>query len=97
MKDFWVYNALRIALFLATAAVVWGVFALFADETINLIYVVVIAAVVSTLLSWRVLAVPRERAAAAISARASRMTAAIEGMKSREDVDESADQDSVEK
>ncbi|RLV50502.1 DUF4229 domain-containing protein [Nocardioides mangrovicus] len=87
MRDFWVYNVLRIALFLATAAVVWGIFALFADETINLVLVAAIAAVVSAVLSWRLLAGPRERAASAISGRASRMTEAFEERRAREDAE----------
>ena len=86
MKEFWTYTLLRIVLFLATAAVAWGIYALVAD-TINLLVVVLVAAVISSVLSWKLLAGPRNRFAASVEARASRASARFEQMKAREDTD----------
>ena len=86
MKEFWTYTLLRIVLFLATAAVAWGIYALVAD-TINLLVVVLVAAVVSSVLSWKLLAGPRNRFAASVEARASRASARFEEIKGREDTD----------
>ena len=86
MKEFWTYTLLRIALFVGTAAVVWGVYALIAD-TINLLVVVLVAAVISSVLSWKLLAGPRNRFAASVEARAARASASFEEIKAREDTD----------
>lgn len=87
MREFWTYTALRIGLFLATVAVTWGSYALVAEKTINLLVVLLVAAVVSSLLSWKLLAGPRNRFAASVDARASRAAAKFEEMRSREDAD----------
>jgi peptidoglycan/LPS O-acetylase OafA/YrhL len=86
VKEFWIYTGLRIALFLAFAAVVWGVYAILAD-TINLLVVVLVAAVLSSLLSWKLLATPRKRFAASVEARAHRIASKFDEAKAREDVD----------
>ncbi len=86
MKEFWTYTLLRIALFTGTAALTWGIYALVAD-TINLLVVVLVAAVVSSVLSWKLLAAPRNRFAASVEARAARATARFEERKAREDTD----------
>jgi hypothetical protein len=86
VKEFWTYTLLRIALFVGTTAVVWGVYALIAD-TINLLVVVLVAAVISSVLSWKLLAGPRNRFAASVEARASRASARFEEIKAREDTD----------
>ncbi len=86
MKEFWTYTLLRIALFVGTTAVVWGVYALVAD-TINLLVVVLAAAVISSVLSWKLLAGPRNRFAASVEARAARASARFEEIKAREDTD----------
>jgi hypothetical protein len=86
VKEFWTYTLLRIALFVGTTAVVWGVYALIAD-TINLLVVVLVAAVISSVLSWKLLAGPRNRFAASVEARAARASASFEEIKAREDTD----------
>ena len=86
MKEFWTYTLLRIVLFVGTTAVVWGVYALVAD-TINLLVVVLVAAVISSVLSWKLLAGPRNRFAASVEARAARASASFEEIKAREDTD----------
>lgn len=85
MKEFWTYTGLRVGLFLATAAITWGIYALIAQETINLLVVLLVAAIVSSVLSWKLLAGPRNRFAASVDARASRAASKFEELRSRED------------
>ena len=86
MKEFWTYTLLRIGLFVASFAVVWGVYAVVAD-TINLLVVVLVAGAISAVLSWRLLRGPRERLAASVQQRAANASARFEEMRSKEDVD----------
>ena len=86
MKEFWSYTGLRIALFVAVGAVVWGAYVVIVG-TVNYVYVFVIAAVISSLVSWRLLAGPRNRLAASIDARAHRAASRFEEIKAREDQD----------
>jgi hypothetical protein len=86
VKEFWIYTLLRVVLFIGTTAVVWGVYALMAD-TINLLVVVLVAAVISSVLSWKLLAGPRNRFATSVEARAARASERFEEMKAREDTD----------
>jgi hypothetical protein len=88
VKEFWTYTGLRLGLFAGAAAVTWGVYALVADDTINLLVVLIVAAVASSLLSWKLLAGPRNRLATSVDARASRAAARFEERKSREDADD---------
>ena len=84
MKEFWTYTAMRIGLFLASFAVVWGVYALVAD-TINLLVVILVAAVISSVASWGLLAGPRNRLAASVDARATRAASRFEEIRAKED------------
>ncbi|WP_188779534.1 DUF4229 domain-containing protein [Marmoricola endophyticus] len=86
MKAFWSYTLMRIGLFVASFAVVWGVYAIVADR-INLIVVVLLAAAISAVASWKLLEGPRERLAENVQARASRATERFEEMRSKEDAD----------
>ncbi|WP_183406978.1 DUF4229 domain-containing protein [Nocardioides marmorisolisilvae] len=88
MKHFLVYTGLRIGLFLVCWAVLVGIGSLaFGGSTKVGIWALVLAAVLSSLLSLRYLAGPRERFAQSVQARAERATAAFEDMKTREDAD----------
>ena len=88
MKHFAVYTLLRFGLFVATYAVLAGLaVALFGNNASVLFVTLVLAAVVSSLLSLRLLAGPRERFAASVEARASRARGRFEEMRSREDAD----------
>ena len=88
MKHFAVYTLLRFGLFVATYAVLAGLaVALFGNNASVLFVTLVLAAVVSSLLSLRLLAGPRERFAASVEARASRARGRSEEMRSREDAD----------
>lgn len=84
MKEFVIYTGLRIVLFLASTAVVWGVYAAVADS-INLLVVLLVAAVLSSLLSVKFLAGPRNRLAASVDARATRAASKFEEMRAKED------------
>lgn len=88
VKHFVVYTVLRLALFVATYAVLsLPAVLLFGNEVTVLFVTLVVSAVVSSLLSLRLLAGPRERFAQAVQGRAERASAKLEEMRSREDVD----------
>lgn len=83
-----VYTVLRIGLFLATYAVLATIAVLvFGDQRIVYLATLFAAAVISSLLSLRLLAGPRERFAESVEARAHRAKAKFEEMRSREDVE----------
>ena len=86
MKEFWVYTGLRAVLFLATFALVVGVWLLVADE-VPIVWAVVIAFVVSGVGSYFVLQGSREAFARKVQGRAERASTAFEARKSREDAD----------
>ncbi|MGN6782597.1 MAG: DUF4229 domain-containing protein [Marmoricola sp.] len=91
MKDFVVYTALRILLFVACYAVLAGLWVLLGGgDTGAFVWPFIGAALVSSLLSLRLLDGPRERLAASVQARASRASARFEEMKAREDADQDA-------
>lgn len=87
VKEFWIYTALRLVLFAASFGIVVGVWFLFTDS-VPILWALVIALVVSGLGSYFVL--NRQRAALAhrVQGRAEAMTAKIEEMKAKEDVEE---------
>ena len=88
MKHFLVYTALRFGLFVATYAVLSLLAVLaFGQESEVFFVALVLAAVLSSLLSLRLLAGPRERFAQSVEARAGRARAKLEEMRSREDLD----------
>jgi len=86
VKEFWIYTGLRIALFLASFALVVGVWMMVADEA-NVLWAVVIAFVASGLGSYFLLNRPREAFARRVDDRAQRMTSRFEEMKAKEDAD----------
>ena len=86
MKQFWTYTLLRIAVFFATAAIVYGIWSIFSD-TVPVLWVVMIGFVVSGFASYFVLAPQREAFAQRVDERAQRATAKIEEMRSKEDAD----------
>ena len=86
MKEFWVYTALRGVLFVATLALVVGVWLLVADE-VPVLWAVVVAFVLSGFGSYFVLRRSREAFARKVQARADRTSAAFEARRSREDTE----------
>ncbi|WP_310961407.1 DUF4229 domain-containing protein [Nocardioides terrisoli] len=91
MKDFLVYTALRILMFVVCYAVFAGLWTLiWGDSGAAYIWPFVAAAVVSSLLALKYLQGPRERFARRVEERAARATAKFEEMRSREDADQGA-------
>lgn len=89
VKDFVVYTALRLGLFLLTwGACVGASILIFDSEALGLTFL--IALVISGVGSYWVLAAPRERLAQHVDARARRTTEAFEERRSREDADEAS-------
>lgn len=76
MKEFLVYTGLRLALFVASAAVVLGVWALVADE-VPLIWVLLGAFVLSGIGSYFLLNRQREAFARRVDERARRMSSRL--------------------
>jgi hypothetical protein len=88
VKHFAIYTVLRLALFLATFAVLSTLSVLiFGGGAVVWFATLFVAAVVSSLLSLKLLAGPRERFAESVEARAGRARSKFEEMRSREDVD----------
>jgi ABC-type bacteriocin/lantibiotic exporter with double-glycine peptidase domain len=86
VKEFVVYTAMRVGLFVASLVAVAWIWTLFADE-VPVVWAVVIAFVVSGLASYFVLNRQREAFARRVERRAERMQERFEQMKSKEDVD----------
>jgi membrane protein implicated in regulation of membrane protease activity len=78
VKEFVTYTAARLGLFAACYLVVLGVTALLTDGPLPVLWPLLIAAVVSTVLAAFLLRGMRERFADRVTARAERMTAAQE-------------------
>jgi uncharacterized membrane protein YdjX (TVP38/TMEM64 family) len=88
VKHFVVYTVLRFGLFLATAAVLSTITVLiFGQNAVVWFATLLGAAVISSLLSLKLLAGPRERLAESVEARATKAKAKFEEIRSREDVD----------
>ncbi|MGY2873062.1 putative membrane protein YdjX (TVP38/TMEM64 family) [Marmoricola sp. URHA0025 HA25] len=88
MKHFVVYTVLRFALFIAVAAVLSTITVLLFGQSPGVwLASLIVAAVISSVLSLRLLAGPRERFAESVEARAIRARAKLEEIRSREDVD----------
>jgi hypothetical protein len=91
VKDFIVYTALRILLFVACYAVLAGLWILLGGgDTGAFVWPFVGAAVISSVLSLKLLNGPRERFAASVQARAARATSRFEEIRSREDAEHGA-------
>ncbi len=86
MRQFLVYNGLRLLILVATFAVVSGVW-LLASGHLDWFWSLVIALLVSGLLSYRLLASQRAAFAAQIDARAHRAVAAFEALRAKDDAE----------
>jgi hypothetical protein len=88
VKHFVIYTVLRFGLFLAVAAVLSTVTVVIFGQSPGVWFAsLLVSAVISSLLSLKLLAGPRERLAESVEARATRARARFEEMRSREDVD----------
>jgi hypothetical protein len=81
-----VYTALRVGMFLATLAIVAGIWALISGRNeVPVVWVVVIAFMISGIASIRLLNAQREALARNVQSRAERASAKFEEIRSRED------------
>lgn len=88
MKEFIVYTALRILLFIGMVGLVLGVWTLLdGDGEVNLLWPVVIAFALSGIASYFVLNRQRDAFARKVEERAARATAAFDERRAREDSD----------
>ena len=86
VKEFWIYTALRIVLFVASLAIVVGVWFLVAGQA-PIFWAVIVAFLMSGIGSYFLLNGPRAKFAQRVETRAERMTARIEEMRAKEDAD----------
>ena len=86
VKEFAVYTLLRLVLLAGSFAMVAGIWLAVADE-VPLLWVLVIAFVVSGVASYFILNRPREKFAQRVDERARRASAAFEARKAREDAE----------
>ncbi len=88
VKGFLVYTVARFGVFLATYALVVGVYLLVTDGgELPILWPLLLAAVLSTLVSMVLLRRQRDRLSAGVQARAERISAKVEQMRSKEDTD----------
>lgn len=86
MKEFWVYTASRVGLFVVSYAVIAAVYLLVTDDTqLPLIWPFLLAAVISSIASVYLLRGQRERFAAVVQRRADAASARFEQARSKED------------
>lgn len=86
MKEFIVYTALRVLLFIGMVGLVLGVWTLLdGDGRVNMIWPVVIAFALSGVASYFLLNRQRDAFARKVEERAARATAAFEERRARED------------
>lgn len=88
MKAFWIYTLARIGVFVVTYVVVWGVTRLWleSNQLVNL-WVLLIALVISAIISLFALGGLRDNLAKRIEGRAAEMTRRIDESRRAEDVD----------
>ncbi|MBA2456814.1 MAG: DUF4229 domain-containing protein [Nocardioidaceae bacterium] len=89
MRSFVAYTLARLGLFLGAFGVLWAVGQLFwARTTANLLWMVLVALVVSALASLVLLRGLRDALARDIAARAERMSGRLEAARTKEDTDD---------
>ncbi len=88
MKEFAVYTLARVGLFVASYAVIVGVYMLVRGaDHVPLLWPLLVAALISALASYYLLKGPRARFAARVDARARAATQRFEERRAREDQD----------
>jgi hypothetical protein len=86
LEEYEIYTGLRLLLFVASVAVVGGIWLAVSDSA-NVMWILIIGLVVSGAASYFVLGRQRAALAKHVDERASRVTSKIEEMKAKEDVD----------
>jgi Protein of unknown function (DUF4229) len=85
VKEFVVYTLARIGMFLAALVVFFGLFALLGLQSV--LWPIVLAAVSSAVASYYLLQGPRQRFAARVETRASKISRRFEESRAKEDRD----------
>jgi hypothetical protein len=86
VKEFWVYTASRLGLFVVSYAAIAGIYLLVSDDTqLPLIWPFLLAAIISSIASVYLLRGQRERFAAVVQRRADAASTRFEEMRSKED------------
>jgi uncharacterized membrane protein len=86
VKEFWTYTGLRLLLFVASGAVVFGVWLAVAGS-VSIMWVLIVALLVSGLASYFLLGGQRAALARHVDERAHRAAAKFDEMRAKEDVD----------
>lgn len=86
VKEFWVYTLLRVALFLGTFGIVFGVWYAISGD-VPVLWAVVIAFVVSGIGSYVLLERQRDAFAVKVEGRAARISEKFEESRAKEDSD----------
>lgn len=87
MKAFWIYTLARFGVLAATYVAVWAIASIWFDPTFANLFVLLVAFVVSSLISYFALARLRDGLAIHLSDRAGRLSQRIEESRRAEDVD----------
>jgi hypothetical protein len=87
MKAFWIYTLARFGVLAATYLVVWGIASIWFDPDFANLFVLLVAFVISSLISYFALARLRDDLASHIGDRAGRISQRIEESRRAEDVD----------
>jgi hypothetical protein len=86
VKEFWTYTGLRLLIFAASVAIVFGVWMAVAGS-VSIMWVLVIGLLVSGVASYFLLARQRAALASHVDARAHRAAARFDEMRAKEDLD----------
>ena len=86
MKEFWVYTLMRLGLFLGSFAIVFGIWFLITGD-VPVLWVVVIAFVISGVGSYFLLERQREEFAVKVEGRAAKVSEKFEEQRAKEDAD----------
>jgi hypothetical protein len=87
MKAFWLYTLARFAVLAATYLLIWGIASIWFDPAFGNLFVLLVAFLISSLISYFALGRLRDDLAINISDRAGRISQRIEESRRAEDVD----------
>jgi hypothetical protein len=86
VKEFWTYTALRLLVFAASVAIVFGVWLAVAGS-VSVMWALVVGLLVSGIVSYFLLGRQRSALATHVDARAHRAAAKFDELRAKEDVD----------
>lgn len=86
VKEFWIYTAMRLGLFIGAFGIVFGAWFL-VDDTVNVLVVIIVAFLLSGVASLVFLDRQRNAFAQKVEGRAGRISDKYEEMRSKEDQD----------